>query len=123
MGARALRACRRLSPSGPETAESARLRAGMLKAVGMEGRQRRWDFARRWIPLRGVWLLLDLFRGEEAAGQVLGVFDDAGDDEIGRAVVFDAIEKFCKDRVGTVGDAVLSQVARFHVRGDDFEAA
>src|SRR5579884_4319660 len=80
--------------------------------------------ARRGMPLRAVRLFFEMVAGDEGLLQVHRIFHNDGIDQIRVAVgLHGAIDVLGDLGVGAVGDAVLAEVAGFHVSGDDLERA
>src|SRR5439155_3196524 len=64
-----------------------------------------------------------MITGIEGMAEIQRYIDDRGHNEEGNAVKFDPVEIFGESCISAVGDTVLSEVARTHVRGDDFQRA
>src|SRR5881296_2676367 len=77
--------------------------------------------ARRWIPAGRLGKLLELGCPHEGLGQILRVLEHSRDGEITNALVFDGREILGQDRIPTIRNAILLQIAGCHLGRNDFQ--
>ena len=83
-----------------------------------------WLFCRTWrrIPASCIGKLAIMRRRLKRAGEIYGIFQSSGDDKIGCAIgLIHSIEVFGEYCVSAIRYAVLAQISRLQMRGDNFQ--